>query len=290
MGAEPSAEALVGEIPFFDTGDEDATKIGIDLAPEGQPSFVLWLDTGASISVVTPRLARRMGVSVRRHKRGAYRKKTRLGRDLHFIIDTSSTDTAADKGWEYGLLGADFLDDYVVEIDYAGRTVRFYDPDHFEIPKTVDAEDESVLPFERSGTRIIVDYELDGVAAKALFDTGAEMTVVSKEVVERSGLDYEALPQGPSVLTTMGRVSSRYLLTDGFVLGDFHFEQAGFIVPPRGLYNLMGGTESALGHDVLRRFVVRIDYEERRIWLKRNQPPEESLVALPAWHRTDDTP
>jgi predicted aspartyl protease len=70
----------------------------------------MFLDTGASKSVLTPRVARQLGVSVRRTKNTPYRRATRLGRDLSFYIDTRRTDTASRTGWEYGFLGGEFLD------------------------------------------------------------------------------------------------------------------------------------------------------------------------------------
>ena len=38
---------------------------------------------------------------------------------------------------------------------------------------------------------------------------------------------------------------------------------------PRGWYNIGGNTDSAMGFDVLRQFVVRFDYPRQRLWLKR---------------------
>lgn len=86
------------------------------------------LDTGAAGNVMTPRYARALRVTVRRHKSTPYRRSTILGRDLQFWIDTHSSDTASRMGLETGLVGADFLREYVVEVDYAARRVRFLEP------------------------------------------------------------------------------------------------------------------------------------------------------------------
>lgn len=278
-GSDSTADALVGEIPFFDTEDERA--IYVDLAPRGQPSFVLLLDTGAEDSIVTPRMARRMGVSVRAHRSSPYRKKTRLGRDLQFWVDTRGSDTAAEKGWEYGLLGARFLDDYVVEIDYPGRVVRFWDPRRYAVPEASSDPKERVIPFTRAGARILVEYELNGQRARAMLDTGAGMPgLLSVKAVENAGYTFDALDEGVLIQSVMGVRPSRYFRTDGFVFGDFVFEEAAFNVLPV-MHNLGGPSGSLLGHDVLKHFIVTIDYPRRRILLERHS--DEGLVAMPAW-------
>jgi len=120
--SSPPAEAVIAEVPFL-TGDE-ANRILINLAPDRYKEFRMIVDTGATDSVLTPRYAEKLGVIVRRTKDSPYRQATRLGRDLQFWVDVSSSDTASKTGWEYGLLGGTFLREYVVELDFAGRRVR----------------------------------------------------------------------------------------------------------------------------------------------------------------------
>ena len=97
---EPRPEAVVGVMPFEPTPEPN--RILVNLAPEGNRPFVMIFDTGASDSVMTPLAARALGVSVRRSKSSPYRRGTRLGRDLQFWVDTSTSDTGswceADRG------------------------------------------------------------------------------------------------------------------------------------------------------------------------------------------------
>ena len=91
---EPPPGSVLAELPF--ERPEEPSRIYVDLAPEGSDRPFVWLlDTGASFSVLTPLAARAMGVSVRRDKSDAYRRGTRLGRDIQFVIDTQSSDTGA---------------------------------------------------------------------------------------------------------------------------------------------------------------------------------------------------
>ena len=145
--ADAPAEAVRAELPFLESGEKN--RIYVDLAPAGSARPLrLLLDTGANASVMTPGAAKAAGVRVRRDKRDPYRRKTVLGRDLLFWVDSRRTDTASRTGWEFGLLGGDFLAEYVVELDFAGQRVRFLDRDRFHVPASATAEGEAVLPLK----------------------------------------------------------------------------------------------------------------------------------------------
>jgi predicted aspartyl protease len=265
----PPPDAVVGELRFEPT--DEPNRIVLDLAPEGKRPFRMFLDTGADRSVVTPRLARKMGISVRRTKSTPYRRATRLGRDLAFQVDTRSSDTASKTGWEYGLLGGEFLDDYVVELDFPGRRVRFLDPKRYQVPERTAASDERVLPIRLRGTRIAVEVGLNGKRLDLMLDTGVPSTVVlSGKAARKLGIDVDSLPDFGTIGTTMGPMEVLLYETDDFRFGGFEFDTMPILVAPKGWYNLAGPTDSALGYDVLRQFVVRIDYERRRLWLKRS--------------------
>src|SRR5262245_6289074 len=110
---DPPDEAVLATLPFDPAARP--RSIVIDLAPKGNARRLPFqLDTGANMSVVSPRLARSMGVKVSRVKHDPYRRSTALGRDVLFYVDTRRSDTAGQGVFEYGLLGGDFLASYVV--------------------------------------------------------------------------------------------------------------------------------------------------------------------------------
>ncbi len=265
---DPPPEAVLAELPFV--GDEP-NRVYVDLAPEGSPPFVLMLDTGAAESVITPLMARKLRVSVRRAKSTPYRRATRLGRDLQFWVEGRRSDTGSSSGWEYGLLGGEFLDDYVIEVDNPGRRVRFLDPERYEVPDRVEAPDERVIAFELAGTRITVPIELRGRRFPVMLDTGAPpAAILSGEVARAAGIEVESLPSFGEGGTTVGPMQLRLLETDAFRFAGIGFGTLPLLVAPRGWYNIAGATDSALGMDLLRQFVIRIDYPRRRLWLRRS--------------------
>jgi hypothetical protein len=265
---EPPPEAVVGVLPF--EASDEPNRVMVNLAPEGGRPLVMLLDTGASDSVLTPLMARKLGVRVRKLKTDPYRRSTRLGRDLQFWVDTRRSDTGSSTGWEYGLLGAEFLNDFVLEIDFPGRSVRFLDPKQYEVPERVEAAGERVVPVEMSSSRPLVPVELNGKQARVLLDTGDPGPgVVSGQLARDVGIDVGALPEFGSMGTVVGAMQTRLYEEKRFGLAGFALGEVPLLVAPKGWYNMGGGNDSTVGYDVLAQFVIRIDYPRKRLWLKR---------------------
>jgi hypothetical protein len=255
---------VLAELPFLHP--EEPNRVYLDLAEEGEKPFVMMLDTGAAESVVTPLMARKLGITVRRTKRTPYRRGTRLGRDLEIWVDTRSSDTGSKTGWEYGLLGGSFLAEYVVEIDFPARRVRFLDRKAYEVPEAVDAPDERVVPLQLVGNRIALPVELDGKKVQVLLDTGAPAgLIVSGKAARAAGVDVGGLPYFGRGGTVLGPMDLHLYEPASFAFAGFPFEGQPVLVAPRGWYNQSVSTDSALGVDVLRQFVVRID-GVYRVW------------------------
>ncbi len=269
---EPPPEALIAEIPF--EPDAPRGRIFLNLAPDDHDPFVLMLDTGASTSGMTPLAAREAGVSVRRHKDSPYRRKTRLGRDLQFYVDTVSSDTGSATGWEYGLLGGNFLKDYVFELDFKNKCVRFYDPKKYQLPKTVDAPDEAIFRAVMHSNRPALEVGLGSGTVLALIDTGAQAAfIVGSKAASRSGIAVDELPDYGSVGTVRGAVPARLHPAASWNLGPFEFVNKPTIVLMSGWHNQATRDQSVLGYDSLQQFTMRIDYKRKRVWLRREEGP-----------------
>jgi predicted aspartyl protease len=265
---EPPPEAVIATLPF--APGQEGNRVMLDLAPEGSRPFVMMLDTGASDSVITPGMARQLGVRVRRTKDTPYRRATRLGRDLQFWIDTRSSDTASRTGWEYGLLGATFLDDYVLEIDFPGKTVRFLDPKRYELPAQVDAADERVATLKMSSSRPLVSIRVNGKPLEVMLDTGDPGTgTLSGKATREVGIEAKALPYFGESGTVLGPMQTHLLEESSFGLAGFSLGEVALLVAPKGWYNQVGPNDSTIGYDVLAPFVIRIDYARKRLWLRR---------------------
>jgi predicted aspartyl protease len=266
---EVPPEAVLAELPFLDAPEPN--RIVVDLAPEGSAKPLrLMLDTGASHSVLTPLAARELGVQVRRTKQDPYRRPTRLGRDLLFFIDTQSSDTGSKTGWEYGLLGGNFLADYVVELDFPARRVRLLDPRKYSVPPATSAPQEAVVPLRIVGQRPGVELALNGKKSLVLLDTGAPWTAVfsgklarSAEIAADGGVGFQAG-------TVYGPMQVELAEAAKLAIGPFEFANVPVLVAPKGWYNATFASDSVLGYDVLAQFVVRLDYPNQRLWLRHD--------------------
>jgi predicted aspartyl protease len=266
-GGDVPADAVVADLPFLDW--PEMNRIVLNLAPEGSRRFQLMLDTGASDSVLTPRYAKELGVSIRRARDRPYERDTVLGRPLQFWVDVESSESASRTGWEYGVLGGTFLADYVLELDFAHRHVRFIDPDKFAVPAEVSDPNEAVLPLRVVGNRLIAEVSLEGKPVEALVDTGAPWTMLlSGKSAKKAGFDRPSLADMRAG-GVMGTTESHLVEAESLALGPFQFSPAPIELAPHGFYNQAGSSDSLLGYEVLSHFQVRLDYRRKRMWLRR---------------------
>jgi predicted aspartyl protease len=261
-------DAVVAAIPFADV--DAPNRIYVDLSPEGSPPLPWLLDTGATGSVMTPLAARRLGVSVRAIKDTPYRRETRIGRDVQFWVDTISSDTGSKTGWEYALLGGNFLREYVVELDFTARRVRFLDPKRYGLREVGAASEQEVLVL-RDSPRPIAEIAIDGKPLSVMFDTGSPWPLIlSGAAAKKVGIDIDSLEPFLEGGTTVGPMALRLLPSAEVSFGALRFANVPILVAPKGWYGILGeSNDSAVGYDLISRFLVRIDYRGRRMLLRR---------------------
>ena len=277
--AEIPADAILADLPFLDSPERN--RVIVDLAPAGDRPFRLLLDTGASDSVLTPRYARELGVTVRRHRDRPNERETVLGRTLQFWIDTETSDSASRTGWEYGLLGGAFLAEYVLDLDFAGRRVRFLDPKRFQVPESTSSESEAVLRLKIVSNRPHVHVEIDGKSVDVLLDTGAPMTLLlSGASAKRAEYAWQSITR-LGMSGVLGPIEAYLCEAKALALGPFSFAPAPLIVAPNGAYNQGGNTDSLLGYEILSHFRVRIDYPRKRLWLRRDKSEPLAYFGVP---------
>ena len=111
------------------------------------------------------------------------------------------------------MLGGEFLKSYVLELDFADRMVRFYDPKRFEVPKEVAAADEAVMKIEMVSNRpFLVRPTHKGGRKKIhlLLDTGAPMPLLlSGSAAKKLGIDVAALPTLASIGGAVGKTGQQ---------------------------------------------------------------------------------
>jgi predicted aspartyl protease len=168
-----------------------------------------------------------------------------------------------------GLLGADMLSAYDLDIDLGHHLIKLYDPTTCPVP---------TLPWRRTFDEVQGQFSrhrhlafpvtLDGHKLTAFIDTGAQISLIDAAAAGRMGvteaalgLDEPLLMQGVStqVVTAREHRFARLGIADGVLLA-----------PVLGVTPLrLDDADLLLGTDVLRRQRIWLSYASRRIFVAR---------------------
>jgi hypothetical protein len=174
-----------------------------------------------------------------------------------------------------GLIGNNFIQNFVVEIDYLHRTLTFHDPQAYNLAEARDAvelENRGGNPFVRA------DISLDGRGAITdwfLVDTGSNGTFsINRPFAEQHRL-LEVIPkahtaEGAGGAGVGGETKSIDARINSIRLGRYTLRQPVVsISQDAGGYG--EGTDAGfIGTDLLRRFTVVLDYQSHRMLLQPN--------------------
>jgi predicted aspartyl protease len=175
------------------------------------------------------------------------------GKDFSIFVLSEPFDSA-------GLLGADFLRGFDVDLDFANARMRLIAPNKCSRKVYWTTADYGEVPFTLDGNHISVDVKLDGQPIWAFLDTGAADTVMSLERATFAyDLDRDKLKRSrhyPFKVLSFGEVDvgnpAIQLATD---------HESAFMGPYRSDLNMI------IGMGVLRRLHLYIDYKEKKIYL-----------------------
>jgi aspartyl protease len=178
-------------------------------------------------------------------------------------------------GFEFdGIIGYDFINQFVVEIDYQKKVMNLYSPRTYHY-----SGHGEVIPLSLAGRKIplvITKIILEGrapIEANVALDTGADLTIlINSPTVKKYDLRSIVL-QGVQKRRGAGGEEQRILgRVKAIQLGHFNFEN-----PPIVLSLDTEGAgarednDGVVGGELLRRFKVIVDYSRRRMILERNK-------------------
>jgi predicted aspartyl protease len=168
-----------------------------------------------------------------------------------------------------GLLGADFLGDYEIDLDLARRRITLFTPPPCPVGAPAWSSAYATIAANRSlHERLFFPVRLDGRPLAALIDTGAQLTTLDADWAAALGVTGPTLARDP-VTTLRGAtakpVTSRAhrfaeLQIDGEMLRD-----QTIMVTRLGLQD----ADLVLGADFLRWQRVWLSYSSHRIFLER---------------------
>ena len=259
----------------------DHGAISVPASIEDKP-VTLMVDTGAEASLVTPSAMATLRLQTdRRHRTtirtagGAITTQNALLRSFAIggleMLDRSVAVgplPVAQGATLQGLIGADWLTDFDVELDLPNRRIGFYraegcGPDHAPWPgRTVS------LPARIVGRGLVVlSAELDGHPISALLDSGANISILSSAAATRIGVAAAAL-----ALDATGQsvgIDGSVMVTHRHRFEQFRIGTATYanpVVSVAAMHNVVA--DLLLGLDWLRGNRVWISYAAHRVTLQ----------------------
>jgi hypothetical protein len=183
----------------------------------------------------------------------------------------------------HGLIGFNLFKDYIVKIDYPNERLTLYKPEYY---KYRDRRKDIVLPLHLEGNKpfvrtSIVTDALQEVPVKLLVDTGASDAVwLSDKSDERIDLPEEHIETflgkglNGNVFGAKGRL-------DAIWVGPLILSQPIVAYPNSELIDQLISTNDrngTLGAEILRRFIVTIDYRNSRLTLRPTHRVKEKFT------------
>jgi len=242
-------------------------------------SVNLLLDTGAQGSLVTPEVAARLGLPKDRRRTtnlvgvgGTVSSQNVVLHDFEVAgseyLDMSvgvSTLPASDR--TDGLLGADILSVYDLDLDFPGRTLTLYNVTGCQ--QIVPAWDRryATVPAQLLARLLVVQVEIDGHPLNTLFDTGARGVMLARAAAPLVGLneaDLERDQLEESRSVGAQRTSSRLHRFAAFRVGVETFHNAAVHVV--GFHQVQANMLLGLDYMLLRRFWL--SYATRTVFIQ----------------------
>jgi predicted aspartyl protease len=253
-------------------------QIEVNVRANGLPATFL-LDTGAEYSVVSSRLADRLGLAL--EKRGSREFADDVGfamNDvvlLHQRVMVSPFDGYYARGRAIdGLLGYDFFARFVVEIDFKGGTLVIWEPARFAPPKGTVS-----VPIEFAGRLPVMSsvLTLDGgraLQARLMVDTGASQAVLLRypfakahDLLDLRG-EQSTAPSLASGTRTLTAVPVQQI---AFATWTFARPNVRAFAEPIGSAAATD-SDGLIGNDLLARFTLFVDYPHKRLVLRPTAP------------------
>jgi hypothetical protein len=323
--AQPPLEAAVQRpahvIPF----DLLDNRIYLQVAGPGFGQRWFLLDSGAQVTHFTSELVReaglrtagRVGISGTGTERirGAFVAPTTLrlggvqlavGRGVSAPAEAlfGPVFSGASRRFD-GVIGYDLFARYVVQIDYAARQIRLYEPAGYRPPATAET-----LPIQlvdrKPYTTAVLGLSGESISSNVHLDTGFGGVVslnanfvAEHRLIERAGPSLTSWNRGVGGIT-----EARTARFEHVSLGSFRIAR-----PVVGLAMVQGAgvrrdSAGRIGGELLRRFTVTFDYRSRTVALEPNAalggPFEVDMSGLSlvvegngefvVWHVADGTP
>lgn len=195
------------------------------------------------------------------------------GQLLYVVLDKDLNFSPALGIPVHGIIGYDLFKDFIVDINYAAKSIKFHNPSGYRYKKSKKAE---TLPLSIIKRKAYVDGQLflkeeSEVPVRLLVDTGSSDAIwlfedEAIDVPEKNYLDF--LGQGLN-----GSIFGKRTKVNSINLGPFVLKDAKAAFPDMESYGsvkYLGDRNGSLGGEILKRFNIVFDYPNNKITFRKN--------------------
>lgn len=192
---------------------------------------------------------------------------------LYVVLDKSLNFSPALGIPIHGIIGYDLFRDFVVEMNYSSKFIKFHNSKNYSYKKN---RKNKTLPLTLIQKKAYVDGEVylkdnESVPVRMLLDTGSSDAIwlLENENIQVPDVFYEDfLGRGLA-----GKIYGKRTKVKRIKLGKFALENAKAAFPDKESFasiRSLGNRNGSLGGEVLKRFNIIFDYRNQKITLRKN--------------------
>ena len=274
---------------------QEAERPEIQVAIDGQLVRML-VDTGAQISMVTPEAvaalhlprdprhgSRVMTIGGEATSRNAILPMLELAdarfQNLSVAVSPLDERRPDPRTTPAGVIGADLLHDFDLELDVPGRLLTLYRPDRCAPSRPPWPGPSDSIPAIVSGrNQFMIDVALNGRTVRAIFDTGSRGETVSRALATDLGVTAQALQQDPAAIGLTGGEHDYRIRRHTFAtlqIGKEMFRNLPLDVVEFHLF----GVDMLLGVDYMRARRFYISYAAGMLYVQQARPAGDPLAS-----------
>ncbi len=175
----------------------------------------------------------------------------------------------------HGIIGYDLFRDFVVDINYHAKSIKFYDPEryNYKSSKKIQTLPLTILDSKAYVDGSVITEDNREIPVKLLVDTGSGDAIwLFKDLEKGIGIpaknfdDY--LGKGLN-----GHIFGKRTKIKGIKIGDFTLEEVKAAFPDMESYSAiknLGDRNGSVGGEILKRFDIVFNYSRNAITLRKN--------------------
>lgn len=172
-----------------------------------------------------------------------------------------------------GILGTDFWALHIVGFNVDRGSMRLYPPKIDFLAANSDAWDVFPMRWRKQDNGLYADVWINGVKARALVDTGATITGMTRDLAKKTGLD-DAEGEESVTIGVSGRgLRTRFVIAQSFSAGTKNWGEIEIAIVDRERFG--NNTQVILGLDLLAQTPFAIDYGRNRVLLVKPEVYEK---------------